>query len=134
MWDLVELLTEKRVVGNKWVFKRKLKPVGFVEQYKACLVAQGFTQKQGQDYDEMFSPVIRFESLHTLVALVVQKGLSLHQMDVTATFLNGNLKEEVFMKQPETFAEEGKEHLVRNLKHNLNGLKQSSRFWNFTLV
>ena len=60
-----------------------------MEQYKARLVAQGLRQKQGQDYDEMFSPVIRFESLHTLVALAVQKGLSLHQMDVTATFYLG---------------------------------------------
>ena len=98
-----------------------------MDQYKARLVAQGFTQKQGQDYDETFSPVIRFESLHTLVALAVQKGLSLHQMDVTAAFLNGDLKEEVYMKQPKKFAEEGKEHLVCKLKHSLNGLKQSSR-------
>ena len=74
MWDLVELPTGKRLVGNKWVFKIKLKPDGSVEQYKARLIALGFTQKQGQDSDETFSPVISFESLHTLVALAVQRG------------------------------------------------------------
>ena len=133
VWDLVELPSGKRLVGNKWVFKRKLKPDGSVERYKARLVAQGFTQKQGQDYDETFSPVIRFESLRTLIALAVQKGLRLHQMDVTAAFLNGDLKEEVYMKQPEGFIKEGKEHLVCRLKHSLYGLKQSSRCWNFAL-
>lgn len=130
VWDLVELPSGK---CHKWVFKRKLKRDGSVERYKARLVAQGFTQKQGHDYDETFSPVIRFESFRTLIALAVQKGMRLHQMDVTAAFLNGDLKEEVYMRQPEAFIEEGKEHLVCRLKHSLYGLKQSSRCWNVAL-
>ena len=133
VWDLVELPKSRKPVGCKWVFKKKTKSDGLIERYKARLVAQGFSQKRGLDYDETFSPVIRFESFRTLVAIAVQKGLKLHQLDITAAFLNGHLEEEVFMKQPEGFVEEGKEHLVCKLKQSLYGLKQSPRCWNYTL-
>ena len=101
IWDLVELPKDRKPIGCKWVFKKKTKSDGSIERYKARLVAQGFSQKQGLDYDEMFSPVIQFESFRTLVAIAVQKGLKLHQLDITAAFFNGRLEEEVFMKQPE---------------------------------
>ena len=97
------------------------------------MVVQGFSQQCGRDYDETFSPVIRFESLRTLIALAVQKGLTLHQLDITAAFLNEELKEDVFMRQPEGFVDDGKEHLVCKLKHSLYRLKQSPRCWNHTL-
>ena len=84
------------MVGSKWVFKCKLKEDGSVERYKARLVAQGFLQRAGQDYDETFCPVVRFESIHSILAMAAQKGLILHQMDVTSAFLNGNLDEEVY--------------------------------------
>ena len=129
----MELPKSRKPVGCKWVFKKKTKSDGSIERYKARLVAQGFSQKQGLDYDETFSPVIRFESFRTLVAIAVQKGLKLHQLHITAAFLNGHLEEEVFMKQPEGFVEEGKEHLVCKLKQSLYGLKQSPRCWNYTL-
>ena len=122
-----------QVIGSKWVFKRKIDLGGSVERYKARLVAQGFTQKPGLDYDETFCPVVRFESLRTLAAMAVQDGLILHQMDVTSAFLNGTLSEEVYMKQPEGFIEKGKENLVCKLKHSIYGLKQSPRCWNATL-
>ena len=77
VWDLVELLKNRKPVGNKWVFKKKTKADGTIERFKARLVAQGFPQRHGLDYDETFSPVIRFESFCSLVA--VQKGLKLHQ-------------------------------------------------------
>ena len=92
---------------------------GSIERYKARLVAQGFSQKQSLDYDETFSPVIRFESFRSLVAVAVQKGLKLHQLDITAAFLNGHLEEEVFIKQPKGFVVEGKEHLVCKLKQTV---------------
>ena len=133
VWDLVELPANRTPVGNKWVFKKKTKADGLIERYKARLVAQGFSQKQGLNYDKTFSPVIRFESFRSLVAVAVQKRLKLHQLDITAAFLNGHLEEEVFMKQPEGFVVEGKEHLVCKLKQSLYGLKQSPRCWNFTL-
>ena len=84
---------------------------GAVERYKARLVAQGCSQKYGQDYDETFSPVVRFESIRIVIALAVQFGLKLHQMDVTTAFLNGELKEDIHMKQPEGYAAKGKEYL-----------------------
>ena len=71
-----------------------------MERYKARLVAQGFSQQRGDDYDETFSPVVRMESLRTVVGLAVRNGLSLHQFDVTTAFLNGKLEEMVYMRQP----------------------------------
>ena len=133
VWDLVELPDGRQPIGSKWVFKIKTDADGKIERYKACLVAQGFSQKYGSDYDETFCPVVGMESVRTLVAMSVQHGLKLHQVDVTTAFLNGELKEEVFMQQPEGFAVAGKEHLVRRLKKSIYGLKQSSRCWNVAL-
>ena len=83
VWDLVELPRGCKPVGSKWVFKVKTDEDGNVERYKARLVAQGFTQKFRADYDETFCPVVRLESIRTLIALSVQHGLQLHQVDVT---------------------------------------------------
>ena len=115
----------RKIVGSKWVFKKKTKADESIERYRAQLVAQGFSPKQGLDYDETFSPVIRFESFRSLVAVAVQKSLKLHQLVITTVFLNGHLKEEVFMGQPAGFVIKGKENLVCKLKQNLYGLKQS---------
>ena len=106
---------------------------GSVEQYKARLVAQGFTQKFGNDYDEAFCPVVRFESVRTVIALAVQNGLKLHHMDAATAFLNYERKEEVYMKQPEGFETKGQEHLVCRTKRSNHGLKQSSRCCNTVL-
>lgn len=133
VWDLVELPKDRKAVGSKWVFKLKVDADGSVERYKARLVAQGFSQKLGLDYDETFSPVVRFESVRTVIALAVQNGLKLHQLDVTTAFLNGELQEEVYMKQPECFVAKGQEHLVCRLKRSIYGLKQSPRCWNSAL-
>ena len=133
VWELVELPEGKRIVGSKWVFKRKVGANGVIDRYKARLVAQGFSQRFGVDYDETFCPVVSFESLRTLIAAAVQKGLMIHQMDVTAAFLNGKIEEEVYMRQPEGFVESGKQHLVCKLKHSLYGLKQAPRCWNSVL-
>ena len=133
VWDLVELPKDRKAVGSKWVFKTKRSANGTVERHKARLVAQGYSQRHGQDYDETFAPVVRFESLRTVIALAVQNGLKLHQMDVTTAFLNGELREEVYMKQPEGYAVEGKEELVCKLRKSIYGLKQSPRCWNSAL-
>ena len=117
VWDLVELPEGRRLVGNKWVFKWKTGANGSIESYKACLVAQGFSQKRSQDYNKTFNPVIRLESLRSLTALTVQKG------QVTAALLqNGHLEEEEFMGQPDGFVKKGKEYLVYRLKHKSNWL------------
>lgn len=133
VWDLIELPKDRKAVGSKWVFKLKTDADGAVARYKARLVAQGFSQKFGLDYDETFCPVVRFESVRTVIALAAQHGLQLQQMDVTTAFLNGELQEEVYMKQPEGFAVRGKEHLVCKLNRSIYGLKQSPRCWNAVL-
>lgn len=133
VWDLVKLPEGRSAVGSKWVFKLKTDQDGSVERHKARLVAQGFSQKQGLDYDETFCPVARYESVRTVIALAVQNDLKLHQMDVTTAFLNGELQEEVYMRQPEGFVVKGKEDFVCKLKKSIYGLKQSPRCWNSAL-
>lgn len=133
VWELVKLPVGRKPVGSKWVFKLKTDEDGNIERYKARLVAQGYTQKFGMDYDETFCPVARLESVRTLMALSVQHKLHLHQIDVTTAFLNGNLEEEVYMRQPEGFVKPGQEHLVCKLKRSLYGLKQAPRCWNMAL-
>ena len=97
VWELVEPPADRKVVGSKWIFKRKVDADGTVERYKARLVAQGCTQRFGLDYEETFSPVVRFESIRSMVALGAQHKLQLHQMDVSTAFLHGELTEEVYM-------------------------------------
>jgi len=111
----------------------KFNAQGAIERYKVLLVAQGCTQKFGLDYEETFSPVVRFESVRTVVALGAQHRFQLHQMDVSTAFLHGELNEEVYMKQPEEFVEQGNEHLVCRLKCSIYGLKQSPHCWKHAL-
>lgn len=82
-------------------------------------MAQGFSQKFDTDYDKTFCPVVRLESVRTLIALSVQYGLQLHQVDVATAFINGDLKEEVYIKQPEGFVSQGQEHFVCRLKKSI---------------
>ena len=119
VWNLVELPKDRKTVGSKRVFKRKVGVDGSVERHKARLVAQGFSRRHGLDYDKTFCPVIRFESVRTVNTLAAQNNLKLHQMDVTKAFLNGELQEDVYMKQTEGFVAEGQEHLVCKLNRSL---------------
>ena len=133
VWDLVELPKDRKPIGCRWVFKLKYDSDGLIEKYKARLVAQGFSQQFGVDYDEIFSPVVRHESVRIIVALSVINGLKIHQMDVSTAFLNGELVEDVYMRQPEGFIVKGEENMVCKLRRSLYGLKQSPRCWNFLL-
>ncbi|RVW23420.1 Retrovirus-related Pol polyprotein from transposon TNT 1-94 [Vitis vinifera] len=114
VWNLVELPNGAKAIGCKWVFKTKKDSLGNIERYKARLVAKGFTQNEGIDYKETFSPVSKKDSLRVIMTLVAHFDLELQQMDVKMTFLNGNLEEEVYMKQPEGFSSSGGEHLKVN--------------------
>ena len=124
-WDLVDLPPGRKAVKSKWVFK--LKSDG---RFRARLVAKGFTQIPGLDFDETFSPVARFESLRLLLALATLEDWHIHQMDVKSAFLNGELEEEIFMEQPKGFVVAGQEARVCCLKKAIYGLKQASHMWN----
>ena len=103
VWELVKLPKGKKTIGCKWVYKQKVGVDGSVERYKACLVAKDYSQQYGLDYDETFSPEAKFESLQTLLLLAVQDGLHVYQMDLMTAFLDGKIKEEVYMDQSEGF-------------------------------
>lgn len=131
-WDLVDSpnpCSGMSVVQCKWVFKKKCDSENGLS-FRARLVAKGFTQKAGIDYDETFAPVIRFSSLRLLLALSVKLDLNITHFDVKTAFLNGHLNEKVFMRQPEGFVAKGLENKVCLLKRAIYGLKQSSRVWN----
>eukprot|EP00253_Pinus_taeda_P031315 PITA_31315 len=96
----------------KWVYKNKYKSNGLLDKHKARLVENGFSQKEGVNYEENFSPTAKWASIRTLFSLATQNGWKVHQMDVKTTFLNGDLKENVFMSQPKVFSMKGHEHKV----------------------
>ncbi len=116
VWELMEPPEDRKIIGSKWIFRKKVDTSGTVSRYKARLVAQGCSQKPGLDYEETFSPVVCFESIRSVISISVQKNLQLHQMEVTTAFLHGELAEEIYMKQPEGYIESGNEHLAYRLK------------------
>ncbi|KAF0921006.1 hypothetical protein E2562_037985 [Oryza meyeriana var. granulata] len=107
---------------GKWVFKLKRDKQGAVVKHKARIVAKGYIQRQGIDYDEMFAPVARMESVRMLLAVAAQRGWLVHHKDVKSAFLNGELKEEVYVRQPPGFIAAGHEGKVLRLKKALYGL------------
>ena len=131
VWDPVQLPNGVNAIGCKWVLKQKKDSLGNIERQKARLVAKGFTQWEGINYTETFSLVSKKDSLQIIMALVAYFDFDLHQMDVKTAFLNGNLEEEVYIKQPEGFSSSEGEHLVCKLKKSIYGLKQSSHQWYF---
>ena len=123
VWDLIEIPDGIKTVGCKWVYKTKCDSKGKIERFKARLIAKGFTQKEGIDYNETFSPVSTKDSFRVVMALVAHFDMELHQMDVKTAFLNGDLDETIYMAQPEGFAIKGKEHMGCRLKKSIYGLK-----------
>jgi len=97
VWDLVDLPSGRRSIGNKWVFKIKHKADRSIEHYKARLVAKGYTQEEGIDYEDTFLPVVRITSVRFILAIVAHMDLKLYQMDIRTAFLNGELNEEIYM-------------------------------------
>jgi len=129
-WILVKPPSDKKVIGCKWVFKKKEGIPGVENaRYKARLVAKGYSQVHGVDFNDVFSPVVKHSSIRVLLALVAMYDLELEQLDVKTAFLHGELEEQIYMKQPQGFEIKGKEDHVCLLKKSLYGLKQSSRQW-----
>ena len=127
-WSLEKLPSGKRAIDNKWIFKLKRDVTGKVERYKARLVAKGCSQRKGFDYDETYAPVAGLTTLRLLISIINKKALQAHQMDVKNAFLQGNLKEEIYMKQPKGQIKNF--DLVCRLTKSLYGLKQAPRAWN----
>lgn len=127
-WELVDIPVSGTIVKCKWVLKKKFDSDNKV-RYRARLVAKGFMQKKGVDYDETFSPVVRHATLRLLFALAVKLNLDITHLDVTTAFLNGDLEETIFMQKPEGFPESQGNGKVLKLKKAIYGLKQSSRAW-----
>ena len=128
-WKLVELPAGRKAIGNKWVYKIKRDSNDQVERYRARLVVKGYAQKEGIDFNEIFSPVVRLTTIRVVLAMCAAFDLHLEQLDVKTTFLHGELKEKIYMLQPEGFEEQGKENLVCRLTKSLYGLKQAPRCW-----
>lgn len=133
-WTLVKLPAGKRALACKWVFKRKFNSDGTLERYKARLVVIGCQQIKFIDFDDVFAPVVRLESLRVLLAIVCIEDLECDQMDIETAFLNGVLEEEVYMQLPQGLKVAGQEGLVCRLLKTLYGLKQAPRAWHKALV
>jgi hypothetical protein len=127
-WELVDLPEGAIPLKNKWVFVLKRDKEGTIIRYKARLVVKGCGQRLGFDYLETHSPVVRMESIRAVLAIATAKKLLIQQMDVKGAYLNGTLKETIYMRQPDGF-EDGTKR-VCHLKKTLYGLKQSGREWN----
>jgi hypothetical protein len=132
-WSLTELPTGRRAIGLKWVFKVNKNQLGEVVRHKARLVVKGYAQQQGIDFEEVFAPVARLESIRLLLALAAEEGWQVHHMDVKIAFMNGDLQKEVFVQQPPRFIQPGQEHKVLELHKALYGLHQTPRAWNLKL-
>ena len=128
VWTLVER-PKQNVVGTKWVFRNKQDEHGVVTRNKARLVAKGYSQVEGLDFGETYAPVARLESIRILLAYATNHDIKLYQMDVKSAFLNGPIKEEVYVEQPPGFEDEEYPSHVYKLNKALYGLKQAPRAW-----
>ena len=129
VWELVPRPNDQSVIGTKWVYRNKMDENGIIIRNKARLVAQGYNQQEGIDYEETFAPVARLEAIRMLLAFSCHKNFILYQMDVKSAFLNGFINEEVYVEQPPGFGSFNFPNHVFKLKKALYGLKQAPRAW-----
>ncbi|GJV38052.1 retrovirus-related pol polyprotein from transposon TNT 1-94 [Tanacetum coccineum] len=133
VWELVPPPDCAMIIALKWIYKVKLDEYGDVLKNKARLVAKGYRQEEGLDFEESFAPVARLEAIRIFLANAASKNMTVYQMDVKTAFLNGELKEVVYVSQPEGFVDPDRPHHVYRLKKALYGLKQAPRAWYDTL-
>ena len=127
VWDLVPRPNDRPVIGTKWVYRNKLDETGIVTRNKVRLVAKGYNQEEGIDFDETFALIARFKAIRMLLAFAAFKDFKLYQMDVKSAFLNDFIKEEVYVEQPPSFEHEEFPNHVYKLNKALYGLKQAPR-------
>ena len=111
-WELESPPSNCKPIGLKWIFKLKKNPKGEIIRHKAPLVVKGYSQRKGIDYEDVFAPVVRFETIRALIALAALKRWMIHHLDVKSAFLNGEIEEVIYVQQLEGFAIEGKEGYV----------------------
>ncbi|KAH9725257.1 hypothetical protein KPL70_007804 [Citrus sinensis] len=129
-WELVERPEKRRIVGCKWIFKIKEGLTSLeLKRFKARLVANGYTQKEGVGFEEVFSPIVKHASIRVILSLTTVQDMELDQLDVKTAFLHGRLQGEIFMTQPQRYEDPNKPRHVCLLKKSLYGLKQSPRQW-----
>jgi histone deacetylase 1/2 len=134
-WDLVPPQKGINLIDSRWVYKVKRKADGSVERFKARLVAKGFKQRQGMDYFETYSPVVKPSTIRVILSLAFSQGWSMRQIDIQNAFLHGILEEKVYMKQPPGYEDTSKpSHYICRLKKALYGLKQAPKAWHSRLT
>nr|GEV47569.1 retrovirus-related Pol polyprotein from transposon TNT 1-94 [Tanacetum cinerariifolium] len=129
VWELVDRPLCKNVLNMKWLWKNKRDEENTVIRNKSGLIAKGYAQKEGVDFEESFAPVSRLKAVWLFIAYAVHKSFNVYQMDVKTTFLYGPLKEEVYINQPDGFVDPYHPDKVYHLKKALYGLKQAPRAW-----
>ncbi|KAI9181361.1 hypothetical protein LWI28_014239 [Acer negundo] len=130
VWELIDLPDGIKPIGCKQIYKKKRRVDGKVETFKKRLVAKGYTQNEGVDFEETFSPVVMFKSIMILLSIASYFDYEILQMDVKTAFLNGNLDKSIYMMQPEGFVFQDQEQKVYKFQRSIYGLKQASRSWN----
>ncbi|GJZ37468.1 retrovirus-related pol polyprotein from transposon TNT 1-94 [Tanacetum coccineum] len=133
VWELVPPPDCAMIIALKWIYKVKLDEYGDVLKNKARLVAKGYRQEEGLDFKESFAMVARLAAIRIFLANAANKNMTVYQIDVKTALLNGELKEEVYVSQPEGFVDPDRPHHVYLLKKALYGLKQVPRAWYDTL-
>ncbi|GKE39915.1 retrovirus-related pol polyprotein from transposon TNT 1-94, partial [Tanacetum coccineum] len=129
VWELVPRPDKVMVITLKWIYKVKLDELGGILKNKAQLVARGYRQEEGTDFEESFAPVARLEAIRIFLAFASHMNMVVYQMDVKTVFLNGNLREEVYVSQPDGFMNPDNPNHMYKIKKALYGLKQAPRAW-----
>nr|GEW70185.1 retrovirus-related Pol polyprotein from transposon TNT 1-94 [Tanacetum cinerariifolium] len=134
VWELVPRPDKVMVITLKWIYKVNLDELEGILKNKARLVARGYRQEEGIDFEESFAPVARLEAIRIFFAYAAHNNMVVYQMDVKTAFLNGNLREEVYVSQPDRFMDPDNPNHVYKLKKALYGLKQAPRAWTMAMT
>jgi Reverse transcriptase (RNA-dependent DNA polymerase) len=128
-WELVNIPKNSNIIGYRWVFRLKHNATRNIVKYRACVVAKGFTQQPRVDFRETFAPITKLASIQSMIALAITHDWELYQIDIKSAYLNGDLKEMIFMNLPPGYTPPGSTGKVCKLKKSIYGLKQAGCQW-----